>query len=41
MAHHKNFDKQIFRQEKSILSFEWMIFVKYNQRYNFCDEDWS
>ena len=41
MAHHKNFDKQIFRQEKSILPFEWMICVKYNWRYNFCDEDWS
>ena len=34
MAHHKNFDKQIFRYEKSILPFEWMICVKYNQRYD-------
>ena len=33
MAHHENFDKQIFCQEKSILPFEWMICVKYNWRY--------
>ena len=28
-----------FHQAKSILPFEWMIWVKYNRRYHFFDKD--
>ena len=38
-AHHRNFDKQFFRQAKSILPCELMIWIKYNRRYNFFDKD--
>ena len=33
-VHGRNFDKQFFHRGKSILPFEWMIFVKQNRRYN-------
>ena len=39
VVHPRNFDKQFFRQAKSILPFDWMIWVKYNRRYHFLDED--
>ena len=33
--HRRNFDKQFFRQGKSIYLFEWTICVKQNRWYNF------
>ena len=37
-APNRNFGKQLFRQRKNILLFEWTICVKYNGRYNFFDK---
>ena len=38
VMHRKSYSKRCFRQGKSILPFEWTIWVQQNRRFNFFDK---